>query len=232
MQSWVVSGFLAGFLGSVHCAVMCGPLSMAVNGQRNFLQQLFYNSGRLITYIILGIAFGFMGRGLSVFGWQQGLSIAMGVVVILFTLFPRYQHKLLQTPMHQRIIQPLRRQLQKVLKTKNLFTYLIIGMLNGLLPCGLVYMVLSVSVATGTIEGGALVMLGFGLGTWPMMLGITKLFTLIKTQKAISSQYIIPSLALIMGTLLILRGLSLDIPYVSPVISSLGLDWGISGCGI
>ncbi|MBL3655926.1 sulfite exporter TauE/SafE family protein [Fulvivirga sediminis] len=228
----MLSGFLAGFIGSVHCAVMCGPLSMAVNGQRNFLQQLIYNSGRLTTYVLLGVTFGLLGRGLSIFGWQQGLSVIMGIVVIIFALFPRYQHKLLQSPMYGKVIQPLRKNLQKVLKSKNPFTYYVIGMLNGLLPCGLVYMVLSVSVATGTIQGGALVMLGFGLGTWPMMFGITRLLSFIKGRKAFSIQYVIPALALVMGALLILRGLSLNIPYVSPVVSTLGLDWGLPGCSM
>lgn len=230
MTGLVLTGFLIGVLGSVHCATMCGPIALTLRSKGKFGHLLFYNTGRMVSYVLLGVSFGVVGQGLSFFGLQQVLSILMGVWVIVMTALPHFQSRLLQTPIHKKIIKPLRLRLKLSLESNKVLTYTITGVLNGLLPCGLSYMAFSFALATGSVAHSILLMSGFGLGTTPMLLGIASAFGLLKKQ-AYSFRYIIPGMALVMGTLLILRGMALDIPYVSPVLSATGLDLGIPTCG-
>ncbi|ELR70753.1 hypothetical protein C900_03361 [Fulvivirga imtechensis AK7] len=230
MNGLFISGVLTGLLGSLHCATMCGPLAMTVYSKSTLARQLIYNGGRLSTYVMLGLLFGSLGQGLAIFGMQRVLSVAMGVFVILLALFPRYQHKLLQSAWHQKIITPLRNLLRGLAAGKNSFSIFLIGFLNGLLPCGLVYMALSLATASGSINSAALVMLGFGLGTTPMMMAFARLSGLLKFKRPFAYQYIIPSVAILMGALLIVRGMALDIPYLSPAMAAVGFDWGMTTC--
>lgn len=230
MYGLFISGLLTGLLGSLHCATMCGPLAMAVYSRGTFSRQLIYNIGRLSTYVLLGLIFGSVGQGLAIFGLQQVLSVAMGVIVIFLALFPRYQHRLLQSSWHRKVIGPLRKLLKGLVDGQNGISVFLIGFLNGLLPCGLVYMALSVAMASGSMGSAASVMLGFGLGTAPMMVGLARLSGFLKVRRPFAYQYIIPSVAIVMGALLIVRGMALDIPYLSPAMAAVGLDWSITTC--
>ncbi|MBL6449361.1 sulfite exporter TauE/SafE family protein [Fulvivirga sp. 29W222] len=231
MNALFITGLMTGMVGSLHCATMCGPLAIAVYSKSSYSRQVAYNVGRLTTYVILGVVFGMVGQGLAIFGSQQVLSVIMGVTIIILTLYPRFQHKLLQSAWHTKVIIPMRRLLSGLIDGQKLSSVFLIGVLNGLLPCGLVYMGLSLSVASGSVAGSVLVMTGFGLGTSPVMLGLAGVIQFFKSKQAFSYQHVITSLAIIMGTLLILRGMALDIPYVSPVMTAVGWDLGITTCG-
>lgn len=231
MYALLITGLMTGLVGSLHCATMCGPLAMAVYSKSSYSRQIAYNVGRISTYVILGVVFGLVGQGLALFGTQQALSIVMGITIIVLTLYPRFQHKLLQSAWHTRIIIPLRRLLSGLVDGQKLLSVFLIGILNGLLPCGLVYMGLSLAMASGSIGGSVLVMAGFGLGTSPVMLGLAGVTKFFKTRQAFSYQRVITSVAIVMGTLLILRGMALDIPYISPAMAAVGLDMGITNCG-
>ncbi|UII30460.1 sulfite exporter TauE/SafE family protein [Fulvivirga ulvae] len=231
MNALFITGLMTGLVGSLHCATMCGPLAMAVYSKSPYSRQIAYNAGRITTYIIFGVAFGLVGQGLAIFGSQQVLSVVMGVAIILLTLYPRFQHKLLQSAWHTKVIVPMRKLLSGLVDGQKLLSVFFIGVLNGLLPCGLVYMGLSMAVASGSVEGAVLVMAGFGVGTSPVMLGLIGALRFLKSRHVFSYQHVITSVAIIMGTLLILRGMALDIPYVSPAITALGWDLGITTCG-
>ncbi|HOW32340.1 MAG TPA: sulfite exporter TauE/SafE family protein, partial [Bacteroidales bacterium] len=92
----------------------------------------------------------------------------------------------------------------------------LIGLLNGLLPCGLVYIAIAGSIGSGSALMGAIYMALFGLGTMPMLLAINLSGGFISTSLRKKINKLIPILVIIVGILFILRGLSLGIPYISP----------------
>ncbi len=226
----LLSGIVIGFFGSLHCVGMCGPVAMTIHHNGRGLRPVLYNSGRLTAYALLGLTFGLVGEGLSLFGWQRSLSILMGLSVIVFALYPRFQAKLVNTPWHRHIISPLKKQLTNVLQNKNPVTYLLVGLLNGLLPCGLVYLAVASGLALMDLGQAVLLMVGFGLGTFPMMLGIGWGSAVLKNRLQGGLKFIIPAFAVVIGLLLVVRGLALDIPYLSPVVSFTGLGKGVVIC--
>ena len=226
----LVSGILIGFFGSLHCVGMCGPIAMTVHTHGTGLRPWLYNSGRLLAYVSLGLIFGILGEGLSLFGWQRSLSILMGVSVILLALYPKFQARLVNTPWHRYVITPLKKQLTGLLKSKNAISYAVVGILNGLLPCGLVYLAIASGLALMDLGQSLLLMTGFGLGTFPLMLGVGWGSSMLKRRLQGSLRFIVPAFAVVVGLMLVVRGLALDIPYLSPVVSFVGLGKGIMTC--
>ena len=223
----LISAMVLGFLGSFHCIGMCGPIALSLpvqhlQGSDKMLGIGLYNTGRVTMYALLGVFFGAIGFSFQYFGWQQLLSVAMGSLLILIFLIRVFGFRLsikknADIPLWNRIIisklYPLMQRPQK----RFLF---LTGFLNGLLPCGLVYMALAGAIATGNIIHSALFMAGFGAGTLPAMVmasfaaGAISLRTRNKIRKSL------PYLLGIMGLLLILRGMDLDIPYLSPHLAT------------
>lgn len=216
-----VSGILIGIVGSLHCVGMCGPLVMAINyKQKGIFKNLLYHGGRLMSYATLGVIFGMLGKGFSMAGWQQLLSVLAGVTIILITLLPKLKVNYLQNRWQQSVLTPMKRKLLSAVNKGAYSTMLSLGLLNGLLPCGLVYVALAASVASSNPMDGAVLMSGFGLATLPVMLTMTFGGSWLMKRFRHQLHYAIPFMAIFMGTLLVLRGLSLDIPFVSPVLSS------------
>ena len=226
----IISGLMIGLLGSLHCLGMCGPIATVIQSQKRKGKPLIYNAGRITAYITLGLIFGLMGEAAALFGAQQFLSITMGILVIVLALYPRFQHQLLQTPWHRFIIHPLRTHLNDVLRKGGTMRFLFIGFLNGLLPCGLVYLAVASGLALVDLKQTLLLMMGFGLGTLPMMLGISWSTTQLHRRFSTAYKMIVPGFAVMTGLFLIVRGLALDIPYLSPVASFIGLGNGIMTC--
>ncbi|TRX52667.1 sulfite exporter TauE/SafE family protein [Fulvivirga sp. M361] len=226
----LVSGLLIGLLGSLHCIGMCGPIATVVQGHGQTLSPLIYNMGRVMAYLILGLVFGLIGEGIALFGIQQTLSVFMGITVIVFALYPRFQGRLVNTPWHRMVISPLRKLLTGVLKKGGTLRFLFIGFLNGLLPCGLVYLAIASGLALVDLKQAVILMMGFGLGTLPMMLGIGWGAMQLKGKFSKAFRLIIPGFAVITGVFLVVRGLALDIPYLSPVASFVGLGNGVVTC--
>ncbi len=218
----ILSAILLGLLGSLHCVGMCGPIAFMLpvdhsNNVKKFSQICVYHVGRLSAYGILGLIFGLMGKGLYVFGIQQNLSIVIGVLMIAAVLLPykalgKYN---VSKPIYK-IISKVKSGLGKELKKKTPVTFITIGFLNGLLPCGLVYMALFGAIAMGNPRDGALYMLLFGLGTVPLMTSAIYFSALLKKATRYKIQRLIPVFIIVIGALFILRGLGLGIPYVSP----------------
>lgn len=230
MQAAFTTGIIIGFFGSLHCAGMCGPIAMVAHNHGSLTRSLIYNGGRILAYTLLGLAFGLLGEGLSFFGLQRSLTIAMGIMVIAFALYPRFQARLVNTPWNRMIINPLRKRLNALLNSKNGLGHGLVGFLNGLLPCGLVYLAVASGLALVDLGQAVLLMIGFGLGTVPMMLGVGWGSLQIKKRINNTVKFAIPSFAILIGVLLIVRGLALDIPYLSPVLSFIGLGKGIVVC--
>ena len=216
------SGFILGLLGSFHCIGMCGPIAFLLpvdrsNSLKKFSQVLSYHIGRLITYGIIGLIFGMIGKSLYIFGLQQQLSIIIGTIMIVAVLIPTHlTNKLKPFQPIYRIISKVKSALGNALKKKTTDTFLTIGFLNGFLPCGLVYMAVFASLATGQAVMGSLYMVLFGLGTIPLMTAAVYIGKFLNARVKQKIQKAIPVFVIIIGVLFILRGLGLGIPYISP----------------
>ncbi|MEH6514161.1 sulfite exporter TauE/SafE family protein [Maribacter arcticus] len=218
----ILSAVILGLMGSLHCVGMCGPIAFMLpvdqtNNYKKFGQIFIYHFGRLMAYGIIGLVFGFLGKGLSIFGAQQKLSIAIGIIMILVVLIPYkiFNKYNLSKPIYK-VISKVKNQLGKELKKKSPDTFLTIGFLNGFLPCGLVYMALFGAIAMGNALQGSLYMMLFGLGTVPLMTTAIYFSGLLKGGIRQKVQRVMPVFVVVIGLLFILRGLGLGIPYVSP----------------
>jgi sulfite exporter TauE/SafE len=218
----LLSAFVLGLLGSFHCVGMCGPIAFMLpvdrtNPYKKASQIAIYHFGRLLAYSIIGLIFGLVGRGLYIFGLQQQLSIIIGVIMIVVVLIPyqTFNKYNFSKPIYK-IISTVKSALGKELQKKSPDTFLTIGFLNGFLPCGLVYMAVFAAIGTGSTMQGSFYMLLFGLGTIPLMTTAIYFSHLLKGNIRQRIQKVIPVFVVLIGTLFILRGLGLGIPYLSP----------------
>ena len=218
----LISAFILGLLGSFHCVGMCGPIAFMLPVDRNntfkkVTQISLYHIGRLISYSIMGLVFGLIGKGLNLFGFQQQLSIIIGVVMIIVILIPykTFNKYNISKPIYK-VISKVKSALPSALKKKTSDTFLTIGFLNGFLPCGLVYMAVFGAIAGGNAAEGSLYMAFFGLGTIPLMTTAIYFSNFLKGAMRQKIQKAIPVFVVLIGVLFILRGLGLDIPYLSP----------------
>ncbi len=219
MELW--TAFLLGLVGSLHCAGMCGPLALALpaapGGRASFLAgRLAYNGGRVATYGALGLMFGLLGKGFNLAGAQRWLSIALGVTILFAFAWSRKWT--LGAPLIG-IVTRVKGWVAIILRRRALSSLLLLGLLNGLLPCGLVYVAGASAATRGTPVAGAGFMLLFGLGTVPMMLGIALARRPLQAALRFRLQPLVPAAALALGGLLVLRGLGLGIPYLSPILT-------------
>jgi len=220
MELW--TAFLLGLAGSLHCAAMCGPLVLAMAkarpaGGRASAGRLFYHLGRMASYGLLGLALGALGHLAAPAGFQRGLSIALGVALLAGWLLSAKVP--LALPVAQWVAL-LKNSMRGLLQHHSLASQAAMGALNGLLPCGLVYVAAAGAASTGHPLAGAAYMALFGLGTWPMMLGLHFAGQRLPLPPRLSLGTITRSAVLLMAVLLILRGLELGIPFVSPVLST------------
>ena len=210
-------GLLTGF----HCVGMCGPIALVLPlnnrswGTRIF-SALLYNFGRTVTYSAMGAVFGIIGAGFSLAGFQRWISILMGIFMIASIAFPKINHLLYQGTGNSKFMNSIKKQLAKYFQQASYKSLFITGLLNGLLPCGMVYMAIAGAIATGSVSGSVLFMALFGLGTIPMMFLLSMLgnFASLKLKRFINKA--IPFVVVIVGTMFILRGLQLGIMFISP----------------
>ena len=220
-----ITAFTIGLVGSFHCIGMCGPIAFALPVKKNtpfyrVFSGTIYNIGRITTYILFGVLFGTLGQGISTASTQQGISIALGIVFILSVILPKSLiNKINPTSTIGFYISKVKVGLSKLLSSSSTPNLLLIGLLNGLLPCGLVYAAIGGSIATGKTIDGALYMFAFGLGTLPMMFTAVLLSNFITIGFRNKIKKLIPVFVIILGCLFILRGLNLNIPYLSPKIN-------------
>lgn len=221
-MSLLAPAFLLGLLGGLHCAGMCGPLLLALpaagQARTRFLAgRLVYHTGRMLTYCLLGLLFGLAGRSLLLAGLQQWVSVTLGLALLAGLVF---SPRLLEFAWISRWVSHLRSMMAGFLRTRTLASMAILGGLNGLLPCGLVYAACAGAAATASAAHGALFMLAFGVGTLPITLAIALSGHLLPTSVRLRLRYLMPLSVGVLGCLLVLRGLSLGIPYLSPDLTS------------
>ncbi|WP_310994017.1 sulfite exporter TauE/SafE family protein [Aequorivita marina] len=218
----LLTALIFGLLGSFHCVGMCGPIAFMLpvdrsNNLKKIGQIFLYHFGRIMAYSIIGLAFGLVGKSLNLFGYQQQLSIAIGVLMLLVIFIPQktFNKYNFSKPLFK-IISRVKSALGKELKKKTPDTFLTIGFLNGFLPCGLVYMAVFGAVASGNAIQGSLYMALFGIGTIPLMTSAIYLGNFLNAQVRQRIRRAIPVFVVIIGCLFIVRGLGLGIPYISP----------------
>lgn len=220
----LLPAFIIGALGSFHCIGMCGPIAMAVplgrsGSWQGIFRGLVYNLGRVTTYATLGLLVGLAGQRLALGGYQQTLSVIIGVLILLGVLMPRSITKKVDPTSTVAVwLMRAKSMFSKALKSKSLVGPIGLGLMNGLLPCGLVYVGLAGALAVGNVFDSALFMAAFGLGTLPMMLAIHMAGDLISINLRARIRGLLPYAFAVMGVLFILRGMGLGIPYVSPSV--------------
>lgn len=221
------SAFIFGLISSLHCIGMCGPIALMLpvdrkNEVKRVLQTFLYHIGRLTAYATLGLLFGLLGKGFQLAGFQQQVSILVGLSIILIVVIPEkvFMKYNFSRPIFQ-IISKVKSTLGQQFKRKSWDSFFIIGLLNGFLPCGLVYAALFGAIAMQSASFGVLYMLLYGLGTVPMMSAVVFISNFITQSWRLKIQKAIPVIAIIIGSLFIIRGLGLGIPYLSPSDMSL-----------
>lgn len=217
-----ISALILGLMGSFHCAGMCGPIAIALPLHGNTVPQkvfggTLYNLGRTITYGIMGAIFGFLGQGLQLIGFQQKVSVIMGALMIISVLFPTlFKNQYKMDKSWFAAVGKLKKKIGEMFSIRSFQSLFFIGMLNGLLPCGLVYMAIAGAIGTGGVAEGSVYMILFGLGTIPMLLAISLAGNVLSLTVRNKINKLIPVLVVVVGILFVLRGLSLGIPYLSP----------------
>jgi hypothetical protein len=223
MLQLLIAAFAMGLLGSFHCVGMCGPLALSLpvkndSFEAKFTGALLYNAGRVVTYAVFGLIFGAIGKSVALFGYQQWLSVILGVAIIIFIILPKRITTMKKKNVVMDVFEKLRLSLGQLFFKKSYGSLFSIGLLNGLLPCGLVYMAAAGAVATGDIINSVLFMAFFGIGTLPVMWSVAFFgnYVSIGIRQRIRKAY--PYMMMLMACLLILRGMGLGIPYVSPKV--------------
>ncbi|MEY2670287.1 MAG: hypothetical protein RLZZ577_603 [Bacteroidota bacterium] len=221
------SAFIFGLISSLHCIGMCGPIALMIpvdrtNPAKKTTQIITYHLGRLTAYASIGLVFGLVGKGFFLAGIQQRLSVFIGVAMIITILTPErvLANYNFSKPVY-RLISKIKSSLGKHFNNKSYQSLFTIGLLNGFLPCGMVYVALFGAIAMQNVPFGIVYMLLFGIGTIPMMSSVTYLNSILTVSFRNKIQKAIPYVGVIIGILFILRGLGLGIPYVSPANMSL-----------
>ncbi|MTH14405.1 sulfite exporter TauE/SafE family protein [Flavobacterium sp. LC2016-01] len=221
------SAFILGLISSLHCVGMCGPIAVMLpvdhhNEAKKVTQIVTYHLGRLTAYATIGLIFGLLGRGFFMAGIQQKISIFIGIAMIAVVLIPEktFSKYNFSKPVYK-VISKIKSSLGSQFKKKSYKSLFIIGLLNGFLPCGMVYVALFGAIAMQSANLGVLYMLLYGLGTIPLMTIVVYINSLLKLSFRNKIQKAIPFVAVFIGVLFILRGLGLGIPYLSPSNMSL-----------
>jgi len=221
------TAFLIGMIGSAHCAGMCGPIALALPLKSDswftrITGGLIYNIGRIVTYMLLGALFGLLGKGLHMAGFQLWASVIIGALMIAYVVIPLLFKQLSSlSDFFEGYTVRLVSIFQAMFRITTYSSLFGIGLLNGLLPCGLVYVAVAGALNTGDAIVAMAYMALFGLGTMPMMLAVSLAGTLVGMRLRVFINKLTPYVIVLLGILFLLRGLSLGIPYISPKAEAL-----------
>lgn len=218
----IVSAIGLGFASGFHCIGMCGPIALSMGLTKKqatnyYLQNLTYQFGRIFTYSLLGAILGIIGEGFEMAGIQRYLTISVGILLIIMAVFSfGGKDFAAKIPFFSKFLFKVKSNLGRLLQKADYRSRFTTGLLNGFLPCGMVYMALTASLASGGIWQGALYMALFGLGTLPFMFAVVLVGNLMNQAFRVKILKAIPVVMIILGGLFIVRGLELGIPYLSP----------------
>jgi hypothetical protein len=225
MNPWIGAALVLGIASSAHCLGMCGPIALAVPSLRRtwqgrLLDTMILNGGRVLTYSTMGAMFGAFGRGLMLAGLQRALSVLLGAAMLCMVLAPRLAPIAGPGGPLSRGLFRFRSFFAQRLGRVSPFGLFTSGMLNGLLPCGSVYMALAMALVQDGALHGAMFMFTFGIGTWPSLIVLRMGGGVIGQDARGTLRRMAPALTGLVAVLLILRGMGLGIPYVSPEIDT------------
>jgi sulfite exporter TauE/SafE len=212
--------FILGLLGSLHCVGMCGPIALALPFSKQrpvhaFWGGLTYNLGRISMYAIWGGLIGFFGRGLFIMGLQSAFSITIGVLMLLAVFFSlNLEGRINRLPLLAKGRQWVMQTMGRYLQSQSLTAQFKVGILNGMLPCGLVYAAIGGAVATGSVVYSVLYMSLFGLGTLPLMLGTAVAGQFIDLQWRRRLRNLTPIFLFFFALLFLFRGFGIHPPDV------------------
>ncbi len=236
MSPEILTAFFIGFFGSLHCIGMCGPIAIALpvpnSSNISFVTgRMLYNLGRVVSYSMLGAVFGLLGGRIALAGAQQFVSIALGVIIIIAVLLPqKYKNYFIQHSVTQKIVQPIKSNIGVLFKKDNFSAMFLIGILNGFLPCGFVYIGLAGAIASGDAISGIAVMMLFGLGTVPAMFAASVFGKFINLGIRTKLRKATPYLAIVLAVIFIMRGMNLGIPYLSPKLTAQNVNTSEVDC--
>jgi len=225
MNYSIFAGLVVGMLGSLHCVGMCGPilLAMPFENHNKWIGAIIYHLGRILCYGLFGGLLALLGVTLRYSGVHEIISIGLGTFMILSLILFYFNISLFKVSFSNAwVVQKMKKYWGEFFRSKSLLVLGIIGFLNGLLPCGFVYVALGSSLLFNNPLDSFLYMFFFGMGTVPLLLGINLFRNLILNRYRQKIQLFYPIGTFIMGSLLIIRGFALDIPYLSPVLKTLG----------
>jgi len=225
MSSFAIAFFI-GLFGSVHCVGMCGPLALAIPSFKNkwwlvVADKVMYNAGRVVTYTLLGLLLGFVGKQLWLWGLQQTVSFLSGSLIIMAGFSRLFKIRLAKSAFFSSLFLPVNKALTYALQHRA--GHFLTGMLNGLLPCGFVYLALAGAVNTPSPQAAATYMFWFGMGTFPLMLlaMVGSGFAGPAVRRRINNT--IPYVMVCLGLWMVLRGMGLNIAYLSPAKQTVGV---------
>jgi sulfite exporter TauE/SafE len=218
----ILIAFVLGLTGSLHCIAMCSPLMMTVTGLKStaMLNRVIYNAGRILTYAILGTITAAIGTNLPIENDQTYISIILGVALLTMAVTGISNFKL---PIMSAFMRQVNAKLKMIfsifIQNRNKKAIFIMGILNGILPCGLTLLALSYCITLTNPIDGFIFMSVFGVGTLPVMLGLTSLLPSLLKKMSINGKQMLTSMMIISGVILILRVL-IDHPNHLPLTNN------------
>lgn len=223
----ILSGLALGALSSFHCVGMCGPIAFALPvhflpKQQKLVGILLYNIGRVFTYALMGLLFGIAGRSVYLGGFQQWFSIVLGIMVLMILIQTSVGKNYLHIRSFDKLQQAVQDFIAARLQQQSIPGLFVLGMANGLLPCGMVYLAITGALAAGSVEGGVGFMAAYGLGTLPAMFLLSYFGMMVGISTRNMIKKAMPFVVAFMAVMLILRGMNLGIPYISPLIQNTG----------
>ncbi len=220
----LLAALLLGVLGSMHCIGMCGPLVLSIPSNarsrvKYFFERVFYHSGRALAYAVMGAVLGLVGRNILL-SVQQDVSLILGITILLTVAIPLgVKSKFEKYSPLKFIYGFVKLKFSLFMKKRGLMALFVMGMLNGLLPCGLVYTALIGATAVADIWKSSVFMALFGIGTAPALIAVGFAGKLISLKFRSLVSRAIPLLSITLALILILRGMNLGIPMLSPKIT-------------
>lgn len=226
----MIGAFLIGFVGSLHCVGMCGPIMITFVGPRqSSFTFLFYHVGRIFSYMLLGLMLGLLGASLHWFQFQQWVTILLGIALLVIYLIPKVRNRVEAWYFQSALYRYVQRAMASNLSLRK--RWFLSGMANGFLPCGLTYVAAAGAVAVGGWQEGLLFMLAFGLGTVPALAVVAASGHLAGRR---FKQYLpkaVPFIAILSGGLLLLRGLLMTFPDFQQMVRTHAVGL-ITVCGL
>ena len=226
METIFIPAFILGVISNLHCLGMCGPIALAIPLNRSSKSAMLfgilqYHLGRVLVYAILGYIVGYIGMGIKLFGVLQAISIIAGIGIIIYAW--RKHLNFIKIPLNVPLSLSkghfLSQSMGKIMRSESPLKLFLLGALNGLLPCGMVYTALITAVVLGTPILSATSMLAFGLGTLPGLVAFSLFAQQLGNPIRSKINRYLPYLITVVGLLIILRGMNLNIPYISPKVS-------------